>query len=173
MANDETRGVDEPSVTRTEVSRRRLIAGAAAIGVGSVLAGQPGTAVAKPRPRLIKLSNNCDTDRVIVVGAAEGAVVQHAALELSTYLEQITGCPFPVVNTANGSPAIAVGRLNEYQSALTGSSALPPEDPERDGFSFRTTGANVLIAGVSPRGTLYGANYFLDRLLGVRWYAPE
>ena len=32
---------------------------------------------------------------------------------------------------------------------------------------------NIYITGGRPRGTLYGVYYFLDRLVGIRWYTPD
>lgn len=159
------------------IGRRRILAGTAALS-GAALLGPTLDAAATPRRRSIALAANGTSPYVIVVGTTEGPVVQYAATDLADHLHQLTGATFPVVApdaVPPGAKVIALGRLNPWASndRLTASDPLPAEDPERDGFSLRSRLGDILIAGVSPRGTLYGAYWVLDRLLGIRWYAPD
>jgi hypothetical protein len=41
-----------------------------------------------------------------------------------------------------------------------------------DGYAIQSGGRAVTILGGSPRGTLYGAYDFVERVLGVRWFMP-
>lgn len=158
-------------------TRRRVLASGAAAG-GAALVGPVSNAAATPRRRSIVLAAGSQSSYAIVVGTAEGAVVRHAATELADHLSQLSGATLPIVTPDQvpaGAKVIALGRLNPWASGnrLTSSELLPAEDPERDGFSLRSRLDDILIAGVSPRGTLYGVYWVLDRLLGIRWYAPD
>ncbi|WP_169738878.1 DUF4838 domain-containing protein [Jiangella gansuensis] len=166
------------------VARRTFLQAAAAAGVGGAFLGLPAVAHANPHARRLFLARRLQTTYAIVVGQDEGAVVVNAANELADYLGQMGGVTFPVFATddlTNGqlppgyTSKIVVGRLNEWatDSDLVDDDPLPLEDAERDGFSFRSVDGDVLIAGVSPRGTLYGVYYLLDHVLGVRWFAPD
>jgi hypothetical protein len=108
------------------------------------------------------------------VGAGADAITLHAASELADYLKQITGGDFKPLSDDNApqrGPLIVVGRDNRLAAAL-----CPTADfgtLGRDGFVLCTSGANLVIAGATSRGTMYGVNWFLDRVLGVKWLAPD
>ncbi|MER7332887.1 MULTISPECIES: DUF4838 domain-containing protein [unclassified Micromonospora] len=157
------------SLTRRTVLRASVAAGIAT-AVGSV---SPTPAHATPAPRL-KLADGGRTRYVIYVGAREGAVVRHAANELSEYLQAITSATFPVV-AADRPPAsghlLVVGRDNPV--AARWPSTIDYDGLSDDGFALRTSRDNVLIASAEPRGTLYGVYWLLDHLCGVRWLSSD
>jgi hypothetical protein len=92
-----------------------------------------------------------------------------AASELAFFLHIVTGGDFPVVHGASGP----VGRL------LIGEAAARLADP---GFSarglapeeivIRSAGPDLILAGGSPRGTLYAVVTFLEDVAGCRWWTP-
>ena len=47
------------------------------------------------------------------------------------------------------------------------------ETSGQDGFTLRTEGERLIIAGGKPRGTLYGVYALLEEKLGVRWFSPD
>ncbi|PTY03432.1 hypothetical protein DB346_05995 [Verrucomicrobia bacterium LW23] len=97
-----------------------------------------------------------------------------AARDMARHLKLLTGADFlPLSHDANPieGPLLVLGR----DSALT--SKLCPDIPYdklgQDGFVIRTVGRHIVIAGATPRGTMYGVNWFLDRKLGIRWLSPH
>lgn len=93
-----------------------------------------------------------------------------AAREIQRVIQRATGVELKIVPDAAGTPAIRV----------VSKSGLP-----HDGFEIRRTGADIIITGnddlkpaepnawfVPSHGTLFGAQEFLERFVGVRWLFP-
>lgn len=164
---------DRPQPPIRTFSRRTLLKGGAAFGLGiAVSTFIVDTAVARETVGPdIDLAVSGTTDYRIYLGTGEGVIVQQAALELSSYLEEITGAAFPIV-TASTPPSsgklLVVGKENPL--AATFSAGIDYPSLGDDGFALRTDGSTVFVSGKSPRGTLYGAYWMLDRILGVRWF---
>jgi len=100
-------------------------------------------------------------------------VTLNAAIELAKYLEEMTGASFLPLRHGSGpapEPTIIVGRENQVARTLVPDKAYAPLGA--DGFLIRTVGRHLVIAGATPRGTLFGVYWFLDHNLGVRWLAP-
>ena len=102
---------------------------------------------------------------IIAPGASE--TERFAAQELALFLHIVTGAAFPVVEDP-GQPG---GRLLVGLSAagaaapdLAGSSLAPEE------IVVRTVGNDLVLAGGSPRGTLYAVYTFLEDVVGCRWW---
>jgi len=95
---------------------------------------------------------------------------RYAAEELRTHLARITGQDFPLhaLPAPDGAPAILLGRT----AAAT---LLPGFDwatLQEDGVLLKTVGQALVLAGATPRGTLYAVYEFLDQVLGCRWLTP-
>ena len=105
----------------------------------------------------------------IVVPAAALPAEQYAAEELQHYLERIGGVKLPIVSDTEPATACEI-LLGENAHAAACKLALPALVP--DGFCLRTAERDLFIAGVKPRGTLYGVYALLEKL-GVRWFAPD
>ncbi|MFW6599376.1 DUF4838 domain-containing protein [Propionibacteriaceae bacterium Y2011] len=158
------------------MARRTVLLGGAALGVGAAIATS-GTDARAAGARFRIAAEGVATVQVLV-GADEGPTVTHAAAELADHLSQVTGGTYDVAEApAAYDPAaavIVVGRQNAWATGpLTTADPLPEVDTTRDGFGYRCDGTALLIGGVSDRGTLYGVNFLLDRLVGVRWFAPD
>jgi len=86
-------------------------------------------------------------------------------------LEKSTGIALPVLNCGDpglGGLNIHIGR-SEYLDALD----LGLESLDRDGFVLRGVDTNnLVIAGRTSTGTVFGLYEFLERYLGVRWLMP-
>ncbi|MCD6360514.1 MAG: DUF4838 domain-containing protein [Armatimonadetes bacterium] len=87
-----------------------------------------------------------------------------ASEELRDYLRKSTGAELPVVEGEADGPVILLGA--QWAPDLA---AL---DLGEDGYVIEVAGERLLIAGNTPRATLYGACDFLERFVGVRWYWP-
>jgi hypothetical protein len=110
--------------------------------------------------------------------AGAPASVARAARELQRVIELSTGARLSVV-TQPATPMIALG-----ETAAAREAGLTREKIPFEGFVILRSGANVLIAGhdvpegqerwqwMTSDGTLYGANTFLERVVGVRWLMP-
>jgi len=94
-----------------------------------------------------------------------------AARELQSALEQISGVRLNIVDETVmvDQREIVVGATGLYDAApLFAQYGARGED----GFLLKASGGRIVIAGGSPRGTLYGVYAFLEEQLGCRWYAP-
>jgi hypothetical protein len=102
---------------------------------------------------------------VLAPGASE--TERYAADELALFLHIVTGAVFPVVDTP-GAPG---GRLLVGPAAAAAASpriavdGLAPEE-----ILVRTAGGDIVLAGGSPRGTLYAVYSFLEDVVGCRWW---
>jgi hypothetical protein len=117
------------------------------------------------------LADNARTDYSIVMSVDASPSEVRAANELHYFLNEITGARFPVVTDAKrlGGKLILLGK-NRYSDRLR--PGVPYDKLGAEGFTLRTTGANVVIAGGRERGTMYGVYTFLEKL-GCRWVAAD
>jgi hypothetical protein len=134
---------------------------AALRGMGSALpvhnAGKRGATLAvdgKPQMRIVLADGAIPSERT-------------AAEELVGYLTKVTGGKFPVVGEADAGPGpcLYIGpttfaRKHELDPSTWG--------PER--WALRTIGADLVLVGGRPRGTLYAVYRFLEDQIGVRWW---
>jgi hypothetical protein len=108
------------------------------------------------------------------VGVSADAMTLHAASEVADYLNRITGANFTPLSSDDAplsGPLIIVGNGNRLAPKLCPDAKL--NTLGEDGFIFCTRGPDLVIEGSSSRGTMYGVNWLLDRILGVRWLAPD
>ncbi len=108
------------------------------------------------------------------VGAQEDIITLQAATDLSDFTAKLAGATLPerlsTDEAVAAEPLLVVGRKNAIaKRAFTDADFNGLGD---DGFLIRTFGAHILIAGATPRGNMYGVNWFLDHKLGVRWLSP-
>ncbi len=126
-----------------------------------------------PSPKLT-LASDRKTRYHVYVGANADPMTLQSASDLASYLKRMTGAPFQPLadDTApQEGPVLVVGMDNLVAKKLCPSVSLTSLGAS--GFVFCTSGENVVIAGATPRGTMYGVNWFLDRVLGVKWLAPD
>lgn len=104
----------------------------------------------------------------IYLPAGPAPAERYAAEELQAYLKQIAGVELPIREGAPAGPAILLGRA--FAEAK-----LPGFDwaaLKEDGCLAKTVGGDLLLAGATPRGTLYAVYELLDREFGCRWLTP-
>ncbi|WP_434114438.1 DUF4838 domain-containing protein [Paraburkholderia caffeinilytica] len=135
------------------------------------------TAVVKSAGTPIKqlvLADHGVTRYHVHVGASADAMTLHAASELTDYLNRISGANFTPLSSDDAplpGPLIIVGNGNRLAPELCPDAKL--NTLGEDGFVFCTRGPDLVIEGSTSRGTMYGVNWLLDRVLGVRWLAPD
>jgi len=120
----------------------------------------------------ITLFENGQSPYRIVIAVNALPAERYAAEELQRYFQRITGARLPIVTD---------GEQRTADEIVLGAASVP-DDAGRpnavdqlgpDGFTLRTAGDRLVIAGAGPRGTLYGVYALLEEKLGVRWFTPE
>ena len=118
----------------------------------------------------MQISLGGDSQSILIVAEDASEPEQHAARELASFLEQITGASFEVRQYYDGT----AGRL------LVGPGAARLADPDfathglgKEGIVIRTVGSDLILAGGAPRGTLYAVYTFLEDVVGCRWWTPD
>lgn len=106
----------------------------------------------------------------ILISHSASLSEKHAAEELSRFLFEVTGArlPIEVLSAKLPQPCIALG----YESAAAVGVNLNAKNLGDDGFTIKTSGDNLVIAGGKLRGTMYGVYTFLEDVAGCRWYTP-
>ena len=118
------------------------------------------------------LVNNQKSTYKIVLPAGATDSQKKAASELNYFLKQISGANLPIITDdkpATG-PEIILGenrRLKKLNTDIDFDKLGP------DGFTIRSIDDNLVIAGDSTNGTLYGVYTFLEDYLGCRWYTSK
>ncbi|MBR7161025.1 MAG: DUF4838 domain-containing protein, partial [Clostridia bacterium] len=86
------------------------------------------------------------------------------------YLYQATGAIIPyfsdISRCPRRTPEIHIG--SNVRGIQTDVSAL-----SNDGFIIRTRGEDIVIAGKTPRGTVYGVYYFLEKYIGFKCFTKD
>jgi len=89
--------------------------------------------------------------------------LQRGALELQTYIDQMSGAKLEIVPRTETLPEAAIV-------------VMMPEKPTHalgdDGFVLKRNGSRLFVAGYGSRGALYGCTDVLEKL-GVRWFTPK
>lgn len=117
------------------------------------------------------LADQGRTEWQIVTGYPAAPAECHAAQELQTCLQEITGACFPIQDdrTPAGSYEILIGNNRRLPDLSITPTRFKLGD---DGFIIQTGVHYLAIAGGSPRGTLYGVYSFLETYLSCRWFTP-
>ncbi|HTL30495.1 MAG TPA: DUF4838 domain-containing protein [Tepidisphaeraceae bacterium] len=116
----------------------------------------------------LTLVHDGKSDYTIVLPARASPSEKRAANELQSYIEQISGAKLPIQNDDKLAPphAILLGRNARLKESIP-FAKLGPE-----GFTLKTSGDTVMIAGSNVRGTMYGVDELLEKL-GVRWFTAS
>lgn len=117
----------------------------------------------------LTIAKNGTAKVAIIVAVDASAPVVHAAEELSSFLEQVTGAKFPAPGTAAGGGRILVGP-GAAKKALPDFSA---KGLGSDGIMICTVGKDLVLAGGHPRGTLYAVYTFLEEQVGCLWWSSK
>ncbi|MBS5737536.1 MAG: DUF4838 domain-containing protein [Clostridiales bacterium] len=130
--------------------------------------------------KTLTLVENGKSDYVIIVpesswgrasSTAEGAEF-YSANDLQKYIENMTGVTIPVmkdseVPIAEDEKVISVGMTNREGVRYT----VDRDSIGEDGYTIKTVGNSVYIAGGRPRGTGYAVYDFLENYFGCKFYS--
>lgn len=93
-----------------------------------------------------------------------------AAQELVGYLERSTGRKSAIViegDCKHEGSRIYVGATKYAMKHGIDSGSFNPEQ-----WLIRSTDKNLIVSGGNPRGVLYAAYHFLEKVVGIRWWSP-
>ena len=121
------------------------------------------------------LAEDGRTQYKIVIPEGASETLKYAAEELSKYLKEISGAVFPVTTEGQLTQEEEEGLILTGCGRLCRALVSPDELMKlgEEGFLIRTIGKDLVIAGTTGRGTLYGVYGFLKGSLGCRWFTPE
>ncbi len=116
------------------------------------------------------IAENGQAKALIVVSPESSEPVQHAAQELASFLNQITGAEFKIAEQAKRRQVcIFVGP----EAAKQVYRRLSMEGLGQEGILIRTMRDDLVLTGGEPRGTLYAVYTFLEDHLGCRWWSSS
>ncbi len=108
------------------------------------------------------------TPQVTIV-LADGAIPSErtASEELASYLAKVTGGKYEIAGeaAAGPGPCLYVG-----PTAHARRQGLDPSTWGAERWVLRSVGADIVLVGGRPRGTLYAVYRFLEDQVGVRWW---
>lgn len=115
----------------------------------------------------MKIARKGQAEARVVVAPNASETERFAAGELALFLRIVTGAGFPVVEDA-GAPG---GRLLVgLEAARTVAPDLLAASLAPEEIVVRSAGQDLILAGGSPRGTLYAVYTFLEDVVGCRFW---
>ncbi len=130
------------------------------------------TIAAGPASAEMTLARGGETKYAIVVDPEATVAEKHAASELSSFLGQVTGAQFPVLERARRLDRRCI-YVGPGRAARRVARDLPWDGFGRDGIAIQTVGRDLVLAGDRPRGTLYAVYSFLEDTVGCRWWSSK
>jgi hypothetical protein len=119
-------------------------------------------------PSKLRLVEGGKSDYAIVIAPGASLSERHGAEELQKFLQEISGARLPVT-TQPQPKMILVGNSPALQKLGLG---IRFDDLGSEGFTLKTSGRHLAIAGGRMRGTMYGVYSFLEKL-GCRWFTVD
>ncbi|MDA0194019.1 MAG: DUF4838 domain-containing protein [Bacteroidetes bacterium] len=109
------------------------------------------------------------SDYQIVVPIQVDALEKQAGQQLQQYLSKIAGSEVPVVAESEfkGKKAIYIGKTDYAKAQKVDFTKI-----QGDGYTYKSAGNNLIIAGGNKKGVLYGVYDFLEGI-GFRKLAPD
>ena len=117
------------------------------------------------KPGKLSLTKNGRSDYQVVIRSEASEVENFAAAELVKFVGEISGAKLSIVTdeVKVGEYEILLGRNRHLEELGVD---IDFEKLGKEGFAVRTKGKNIIIAGNSGRGTMYGVYTFLENYLG-------
>jgi hypothetical protein len=121
--------------------------------------------------KAITLVENGNSPYSIVISRNASGSDSVAAQVLQTYVNKISGATLPIreYNTKINASYIFIGSASHNSRY---SAHIDWKSLEEDGFTILTEGKNLIIAGGTEKGSLYGVYSFIETYLGCRKYSP-
>jgi Domain of unknown function (DUF4838) len=138
--------------------------------VRTILASTVILAVASSSWAGVEIARRGKAVAKIVLAADAGETEKWAADELAFFLHLSIGCAIPVVaDSAPHENRILVGA----GAAKLAGTGFDPKSLQAEEIVVQTEGSDLILAGGSPRGTLYAVYTFLEDVVGCRWWTRD
>lgn len=111
--------------------------------------------------------------RAIVVEASSDVAVHTAATELQDHLTAAGIDPLPIVSPSDADDRHGRIVIGDNPLARTIASGVEWDALADDATVVFSDGSDMVLAGGSPRGTLYAVHTYLEDDLGFRWWTPS
>lgn len=106
----------------------------------------------------------------IVISEDASESEKYAAQEMQDMIFQSTGAKLPISNRGRRGKRILIG-YNSTTIKLLEVVTIPDKNDES--YVCTNKGGDIIIAGGSQRGSMYGVFAFLEKEVGIRWYSPS
>ena len=155
------------STTRRQFLKSAVLSGAGMAAGGIDLTLAAATASGKP----LFLAKQGQSSYSILISQDASPSERRAAAELQKFVEEMTGARLPILTDekkASGDLVLVGDSKRVRDLGLD----IASQNLGAEGFTLRTVGRQLIIAGGKQRGTMYGVYTFLDKL-GCRWFTPD
>ncbi len=141
------------------------------VALGIVLTGCVTKAPELPAP-VLTLADHGHTDFAIALADDASPSTRFGAEDLQRFLKEMTGAEFALRSDKEpvGAHEIILGD-NAHLRKL--GVAIDFAKLGSEGYTIRTEGPHLIIAGGALRGTMYGVYGLLEDHLDCRWFTPE
>lgn len=128
----------------------------------------PSTEIAGASLKLVK---DGQPQATIVVASAATDKERQAALEVQSYIRDMSGAQLSITEDVYGTVGIPIYIGKAAPDAAANKAAVEAGGNDPDSFRLLVTEQSVQLNGLSDLGTLYAAFELLEQL-GVRWFMP-
>lgn len=120
----------------------------------------------------IKLVRNGKSTYHIVIPERTTPFEMQAAIEIQSYITQISGARLPIIydSLAAGEHLVLIGRTKQTARLLPEAML---DTLGRDGYVISSEGKTLVICGGQGKGTLYAVYTLLEEYLGCRKYSSK
>jgi len=125
----------------------------------------------------VKLVENGRGQAVILISPVASATEEYAAQELQEYIRRMSHGELPIQrgeSVPEGKDKVVIGCPSSHSEIkrLAPELGLTNNPEESEKLVIKTIGNTLYLVGNTPAGALYAVYYYLDEILGVRWYWP-
>ena len=113
---------------------------------------------------MLRITDNGNSEYVIIIRKNHSASEKTAAEELAAYLKKITDAEIPVKTDDERKTD------HEIVIGFTNRGGKGKKELGEEGFTIKTEGKRLFILGSEVRGALYGVYSFLEKCCGCRFY---
>ncbi len=123
------------------------------------------------KPNII--AENGKSDYTIVCPKHPSECEHFAARELAKYIKLSTGAELPIISDEGATlgQKLIVGQNNSLYVDLEW--PIRWDKLGKEGFWLQSVGSDIFLAGSAERGALYAVYEFLERCVGIRFFAPD
>ncbi|MFC1538173.1 DUF4838 domain-containing protein [Candidatus Latescibacterota bacterium] len=130
-----------------------------------------GCTIMQKQKEILLIRNERSKHRIVIAENASPSTI-HGAIELQSYLYKMTGAELPIVTDTMPlrKNEIIVGNNSHLEQIGVDIDFDALGD---EGYTLKTAGSYIIIAGGDLRGNMYGVYGLLEDHLGCRWFTSE